>query len=148
MSSEPAPHSAVRTAFGAVLRDVVVFVGALTLLGGVVGFLVRGTEGLWGALIGAAIAALFTLTTAVIMYATADKPMHVTTASAAGAWLGKMIVLVVVLAVLRDQEFYDKVVLFVVLTLAIVGSLIVEMRGLAAARVPHVDPADGHRDDV
>ena len=52
MSSEPAPSSAVRTAFGAVLRDVVVLVGVLTVLGGLVGFLVRGTEGLWGALIG------------------------------------------------------------------------------------------------
>ncbi|PFG37681.1 hypothetical protein ATL41_2450 [Flavimobilis soli] len=142
MSPEPAPSSAVRTAFGAVLRDVVVFVGSLTVLGALVGFLVRGTEGLWGALIGAAIAALFSLTTAVIMYATADKPIHVTTASAAGAWLGKMIVLVVVLVVLKDQEFYDKVVLFVVLTLAILGSLVVEMRGLAAARVPHVEPGE------
>lgn len=53
-----------------------------------------------------------------------------------------MIVLVVVLVVLKDQEFYDKVVLFVVLTLAILGSLVVEMRGLAAARVPHVEPGE------
>lgn len=143
MSSDPAPTSAVRTAFGAVLRDVVVFVVALTVLGSVVGFLVRGTEGLWGALIGSAIAALFTLTTAVIMYVTADKPIHVTTASATGAWIVKMIVLVVALAILRDLEFYDKVVFFVVLTVAIMGSLVVEMRGLAAARIPHVDPGAG-----
>lgn len=140
MSHDPARPSAVRTAFGAVLREVVIFVLALTVVGSVVGFLVRGTEGLWGALIGSAIAALFTLTTAVIMYVTADKPMHVTTASATGAWIAKMIVLVIVLAVLRDLEFYDKIVLFVVLTLAILGSLVVEMRGLAAARIPHVDP--------
>ena len=46
-----------------------------------------------------------------------------------------------------DQDFYDKVVLFIVLTLAILGSLVVEMRGLAAARVPHVEPGGGTRTD-
>lgn len=138
MTSEPT-SSPVRRVFGGVLREVVIFVVALTVVGSVVGFLVAGTAGLWGALLGAAVSALFSVTTAVIMYTTADKPMHVTTASLAGAWLGKMTVLFAVLTLLREQEFYDKVVFFLVLTVAILGSVIVEYRALLAARIPTID---------
>ena len=140
MPTEPVPSSAVRAAFGSVLREVVLFVVGLAVLSCVVGLVVRGSEGLWGALIGSAVAALFSLTTAVIMYVTADRKMHVTTGSLAAAWIGKIIVLVVVLVVLREQDFYDKIVFFLVLTLAILGSLVVEMRGLARAQVPHLEP--------
>ncbi len=139
MSAPTDPTEARRT-YGGVLRDVTVFVALLTVLGVAVGALVGGAAGVWGALVGAGIAAVFSLSTAYIMWATAAKPMHVMNAWLVGAWLGKMALLLVALVLLRGADFYHPGVLFVVLTLAILGSLAVEYRALASARVPHVDP--------
>lgn len=137
----PSAPSPLRAVFASVLRDVLVLVVGVTVVGAGVGYLVAGTPGLWGALVGAGFAAFFCLTTLVIMVRTADRPMHVTNAWATGAWLGKMLVLGVVLYLLRDLTFYDPRVLFVVLCVAVVGSLALEMRQVARARIPAVDLA-------
>src|SRR5690554_6678023 len=139
MTSPTEPTDARRTYRG-VVRDVTVFVVVLTVLGVAAGALIGGAAGVWGALVGVGIAAAFSLSTALIMWATADKPIHVMNAWLVGAWLAKMALLLVALVLLREATFYHPGVLFVVLTLAILGSLAVEYRALAAARIPHVEP--------
>jgi hypothetical protein len=73
------------------------------------------------------------------MARTVGKPRATTGAVVMGSWLGKMIVLVVVLVLLRGQDFYDRVVLFVVLLLGAIGSALLDYRAVRGGRVPYTD---------
>jgi len=130
---------ATRNMYSVILRRLGVLVVALAVLGSVVGYLVAGIPGVWGALMGAGIAALFMIGTVVTMMLTADKPLPVATAAGVGGWLVKMILLFVVLVLVRGRDFYSPGAFFVVLVLAILGSLGIEMMAVLRARVPTVD---------
>jgi len=138
MSQHTGP-SPVRRAYAGVLRALTALVVALAVLGAGVGALVGGVPGIWGGLLGAAVAAFFSVTTAVIMVRTADRPMHVMNAWVVGAWLAKMVVLLVVLAALKDATFFHRGVFFVVLVVAVLGSTVLETWLLQRARIPVVD---------
>lgn len=100
------------------------------------GWVLAGTQGLLGALVGAALAGVFLLTTVVVMIATAKKPQHIVTAALAGSWLGKLVLTFVVLAVIRGMDFYEpRVLAFTVLAL-VLGMLTVEMITIAKGRIP------------
>lgn len=139
---------ATRTMYERILRRLAVLVVALVVGGAGVGYLVAGAPGVWGALMGAGIAAVFMLGTVVTMMATADKPLPVATAAGVGGWAVKTIVLFVVLVVVRGQDFYSPGVFFAVLVLAIVGSLGVEATEVLRSRVPNVEPAGPGRTDT
>ena len=132
----------VQAVFRRALRHMLLLVGVLAVVGVVVGALVSDppSAGVWGALIGAAVTLLFSGTTVVSMLRTADSPPTTTMAVIMGAWLVKMVVLVVILAVLRDQYFYDRSVLVVVLLAGVLGSIYLDYRAVHAGRVPYVDP--------
>lgn len=130
---------ATRGMYAVILRRLGILVVALAVLGSGVGYLVAGMPGVWGALMGAGIAALFMLGTVVTMMITADKPLPVATAAGVGGWGAKMVLLFVVLLIVRGRDFYSPGVFFVVLVLAIVGSLAVEMVAVLRSRVPTVD---------
>jgi len=133
--------------FSTVLRRMAILLVVLAVGGCAIGYLAAGTPGLWGGLLGTGLAAFFLLTTAVVMLATADKPLHVASAALVGSWLAKVVVVFVVLLVVRGRDFYDPVVFFVTLTLAILGSVAIEMSAAMKARVPHVDPSNRAEND-
>ncbi|GAA4288484.1 hypothetical protein [Georgenia daeguensis] len=130
---------ATRNMYALILRRLGILVAGLAVLGSAVGYLVAGTPGVWGALMGAGIAALFMVGTVVTMMITADKPLPLATAAGVGGWLVKMVLLLVILLLVRGKDFYSPGVFFLVLVLAIVGSLGIEMAAVLRARVPTVD---------
>ncbi|MDR7384148.1 hypothetical protein [Promicromonospora iranensis] len=132
--------AAEKAVLRAALRDSMILVAALAVLGSLVGLLVAGVAGLWGGLIGAAIAAFFCGTTVWSMLYTVGKGATTMGAVVMGTWLGKMVVLVAVLLVLTRFDFYDRVVLFVVLLLGAVGSALLDYRAVQNGRVPYVEP--------
>ena len=128
-------QSPLRAMFRTVMRQLAVLLAVLGVGGSVIGYLAVGTPGLWGALLGTALVAFFMLTTALVMLATADKPLHVASAA------------FIVLLLLRDRDFYHPLVFFVTLSLAILGSIAIEMSAALKARVPNVDPGAGAAQD-
>ncbi|MGP7959945.1 hypothetical protein ACTVCO_03910 [Sanguibacter sp. A247] len=137
--TQPSGPTRVRSAFASVLRDLTVLVLGTVLVGSLLGSLIAGMPGLWGALLGAGVAAFFSLTTAIIMVRTADRPMHVMNAWIVGAWILKMGGLFALLVALRGRTFYEPRVFFVVLVVAIIGATALEMVQLQRARIPVVD---------
>lgn len=137
--TQPSGPTRVRSAFASVLRGLTVLVVGTILVGSLIGILVAGMPGLWGALLGAGVAAFFSLTTAVIMVRTADRPMHVMNAWIVGAWILKMGGLFALLLALRGRTFYEPRVFFVVLVVAIFGATALEMVQLQRARIPAID---------
>ena len=60
-----------------------------------------------------------------------------------GTWIAKMVVLVAVLLVLTRFDFYDRVVLFIVLLLGAVGAALLDYRAVKNGRVTYVEPEAG-----
>ncbi|GAA1862093.1 hypothetical protein [Myceligenerans crystallogenes] len=131
-------HGAERAVLRTALRYSGLLVAALAVAGSIVGFLVAGLPGLWGALLGAALAAFFSGVTVWSVARTVGKDPTTTGAVVMGSWIGKMVVLVVVLVLLRGQDFYDRVVLFVVLLIGAVGSALLDYRAVRGGRLPYV----------
>ncbi|MGM0385204.1 MAG: hypothetical protein ACQERF_04385 [Actinomycetota bacterium] len=128
---------ATRTMYQTIVRHLLVLLGILLVLGTGTGYLVAGLPGFWGALMAVSIAGFFMFTTVAIMLATADQPLAIASAAFVGGWLVKVLVLFGILLAVRGRDFYHPAVFFAVLTVAIVGSTVLEMRAVAGARVPN-----------
>lgn len=133
-------QSAERTMLRRAMRSTLILVGGLVVLGSLVGGLVAGTAGVWGALIGAGLAAFFCATTIWSMQRTIGQPPTTMAAVVMGAWLAKVVVLIVVLALLRGADFYDPYVLFVVLAIGAIGAALLDYQAVKNARMPYVQP--------
>ncbi|MDM7830894.1 hypothetical protein [Cellulomonas edaphi] len=141
--AQPAPLSeaAAADAFRRALRDMFWLLGALLVVGVGVGALVDGLEGVWGALIGVALALVFSGTTVVSVLRTVNTTPAHTTAVIMGAWLGKIVVVFVALAVLAQFDFYNRMVLGLVLFAGVLGSAVLDLRAVQRGRIPYVEPA-------
>jgi hypothetical protein len=138
----PAPDP-VREVFRTALRDMLLLLVVLAVLGVGAGALVSGAPGGWGALLGVGMTLVFSGTTIVSMLATARSSAVTTGAVIMGTWLVKMIVLVAVLVALRDLDFYNRTVLGVVLLVGVLGSAALDYRAVRAGRVPYTEPGQG-----
>ena len=112
-------------------------VAALVTAG--VAYAVVGSPGVWGAVIGYALALTFLATTTLVGSRTAGGDPVRVAAVVLGSWLVKVLVVGVVLYALRDATFYDPVALFVGIVVGMVITLWVEYRTLTAAQIPYVD---------
>jgi hypothetical protein len=138
--------SASAAVFRAALRGMLWLLAALAVAGTGVGWALAGPAGAWGSLIGVAVTLVFSGTTVVAMLKTADSDATTTAAVVMGSWLAKMLVVIVVLGVLRGQDFYDRPTLAVVLLLGVIGSAVLDYRAVQQARVPYVQTVDRTRE--
>jgi hypothetical protein len=146
-----------------ILRTVLVWSGtvtaALLVLGGLVGYLVAGVDGLWSALAGVLIAAVFlAITAASILIANRwfGDALYVPIffGIVLGGWILKFVVFLVALFVLRDQPWIVGPVFFLALVASVLASLHIAVGVLMRMRVPHAsdvelptDPDAGERTD-
>ncbi|SMG28520.1 hypothetical protein SAMN06295981_1700 [Corynebacterium pollutisoli] len=99
----------------------------------------RDLPGIWGVLIGAAIGGGFVLMTAASVLFTSSTNPATTGAVVLGSWLLKIVVLIIILAIIRDMEFYDRMALLVTLILALIVVLATEVWGVITAKVTYVN---------
>lgn len=134
-----------------ILRTVLVWSGAVTAVlavaGAVVGFLVAGTTGLWSALVGVLVAAVFlAITSASILIANRwyGDALYVPLffAIVLGGWILKFVLFIVALLVLRGQPWIEPTVFFVAVVVSVLASLAVDVIVLARMRVPHVSDVE------
>ncbi|MFE4726622.1 hypothetical protein [Microbacterium sp. NPDC056736] len=146
-----------------ILRTVLVWSGtvtaALLVVGGLVGYLVAGVDGLWSALAGVLIAAVFlAITAASILIANRwfGDALYVPIffGIVLGGWILKFVVFLVALFVLRDQPWIVGPVFFLALVASVLASLLIDVVVLMRMRVPHAsdvelptDPDAGERTD-
>ena len=131
------------------------FALGLAIVAGTVGYLVAGLPGLWGGLLGAALAFLFLgLTAASILLGqrlTVDDPgSPLFFGVVLGAWLLKLIVFFIFMFWLRGQTWLDPWVFFLSVIAAVLGSLIVDVIAFQRSRMPYVDaalPGDDEKQD-
>ena len=147
-TAAPTPSSAPTTLkglLGRILRQVAVVTVAVTVIGAIIGLATQGSAGLWGALLGGVVGVIFCISTVVTMLISEGRSPQFLAAVVLGGWLAKMLVIIVMLAILRDLTFYDKYVLAGTLVAIVLASLAIEMRAVMTARVPIVEPRTHER---
>lgn len=101
-------------------------------------WMAAGTPGLYGALIGVGLGGGFILITVVLAVATAKSTPTVTAAVVLGGWLVKLVAMIVVLALIKDLDFYSKGALFLTVILALIIVLGSETWGILSSRTTYV----------
>lgn len=133
----------VRAVLHRILRGLLVATAVIGVLAVVVGLLVDGSAGLWGALLGVGVALVFCGTTALSMLVALHRPPSFLAVIVLGSWLVKMILLIVLLAAIGDLTFYNRYVFVAVLFAVVLASLVIDVRAVLTARIPHTGPAAG-----
>ena len=131
--------SNVKQLFSLVVRYSLILVVAIALVGGLVGYFVSGSNGLVSALIGAAIAFLFSIMTVISVFIGSKLDITGFYAVVLGGWLVKIVIFGIVLVALRGAEFIDGPVLFATVVATIVGTLAVDSFAALRARIPAVE---------
>jgi hypothetical protein len=141
------------------LRWSAIVTAVLAVLAGIVGFLAAGTTGLWSALAGVLIAAVFLAITGLsILIANRwfgdDLYVPIFFGIVLGGWILKFIIFIVALLILRGQPWIEPTVFFVSVVVSVLASLAVDVVVMLRTRVPHVsdialpdDPEEGERSD-
>lgn len=116
--------------------------GVLTVLGLVIWWPWKGTPGLWGVLIGAAVGGGFVLITAVVVLASANLTPAGQMGALMSSYLVKVVIVLAVVAFLRDLTFYDKGALATSIIGAIVLVLGAEVYGVMQSKATYAHIAD------
>jgi hypothetical protein len=98
----------------------------------------RGLEGLWGVLIGAAVGGGFVLATVAVVLLTSNTSPQTTMVVTLGSWLIKIVVVLCILLVLRDMDFFDHTAMGVTVIAALVVALGAETVGIIRTNVTNV----------
>ncbi|WP_430646083.1 hypothetical protein [Agromyces sp. GXS1127] len=120
--------------------------GGIAVVGGILGFVFAGTEGLVSALLGTLLAVVFMgITGASILlanrFAGSDLFVGAFFGIVLGGWLLKFIVFIVLVVLLRGVEWLDPVVLFLSIVAGVIGSLVVDVLVVARSRLPYASDA-------
>lgn len=106
----------------------------------VLGYLIGGSAGAWGALLGMGIAvAFFGVTVAVALATARTRHTSMLGLAVVASWIIKVGLLIGALAYLRGQDFYSRPALFVALLIGTVGTLLLEARVVATTQVPYIE---------
>ena len=127
-----------RSIFTKILTYTGLLALAIAVVGGGAGWLTAGSDGLWSALVGVALAIVFAGITAGSMLIAIRFRLAAFFGIVMGAWLLKIVVFIVLLVLVRDQPFVDDVVLFLALVVSIVGTLVIDALVVVRGRLPHV----------
>lgn len=126
--------------FRQALNGMLLLVAGLTVLGVIVGLIIDGSAGVWGALLGAGLTIVFSGTTVLTMLKTAGSTPQMMAGVVLGGWVAKMVVLVAALAVLGQFDFYNKYIFAAVLLIGVMASVGLDYRAVSKGRMPYVVP--------
>jgi hypothetical protein len=130
--SNPSSTSEV---FAAVLKQGLLLVLAIAVIGGGVGFLVAGVNGLLSGLIGAALALLFSTMTALSVKFGGKLSLGGFFGVVLGGWIFKMVLFIAIVAALRGANFIDGPVFFFTLVASILGTLVIDSLIVMKSRI-------------
>lgn len=115
----------------------------MIVLGALIGFLVAGDDGMWSALAGVLISAVFlAITAASILFANRwyGDPLYVPVffGIVLGGWIVKFIIFIVLMLVLREQPWVHPTIFFLAVVAGVLGGLVVDVLVMLKMRLPYV----------
>ncbi|MFZ9840645.1 MAG: hypothetical protein ACO3DX_02905 [Candidatus Nanopelagicales bacterium] len=131
------------TAFVALRRMVIagLLLAAIAVpISMLIGYLLQDLPGLYGASIGMGISLVFIGLTSVMALATKRMSVQTMGYVVLISWLGKLMLLIGVLAWLRGQDFYHRPTLLISMLIGLVGYLTIEALISLKTRTLYVEP--------
>jgi chromate transport protein ChrA len=123
----------------AVVRSALLALAVALPLASLVGWLVDGWDGVFGALLGLLLPALFLGVTVAVALLTARRSPQVMGAAIVFSWLVKMVVLIAVMSLLGGLDGWSRSVFTVTFLLGVAGWLLGEAYVVTRSRVTYVD---------
>jgi len=124
--------------FGRVLRLTSLTTLAIAAIGGVVGWFVKGADGVLSAAIGAAMALVFGGLTVLSVWLGGKYSLGVFFGSVMGGWILKLVLFLGLSVALQGAHFLARPVFFFTIVAAILGNLAVDAFVAIKSRVPVV----------
>lgn len=128
--------------FGKALKLSALLVVSVAVICSIIGYLVVGVDGLWTALIGSAIALVFTSLTVLSVLFGARLPLGGFYGLVLGGWLLKIVLFAVLMAALQRMDFIHGPTLFFAIVLSVLGSLGIDSWVVLRSRIPTIDSRD------
>ena len=125
--------------FSKALKLSLLLAGAVAVVGGAVGFLIYGTPGLYSALIGAAVAAVFGAMTILSISIGAKLPLGGFYGMVLGGWLIKLLLFAVLMGLLQSATFISGPMFFFAVVASVLGGLAVDSYLVLSAKLPAVE---------
>ncbi|WP_430593425.1 hypothetical protein [Humidisolicoccus flavus] len=122
-----------------VLEVMAIAVGIVAVAAAIIGYFAFGLPGLWSGLIGGAMALVYSGATVVSIIVANRVSLNSFLAVILGFWLGKMVVFLLVIVLLRDQPFIVPIVLVGSMLVSAVITLVVDVLVVMRSRIPVVD---------
>jgi hypothetical protein len=121
-----------------VLKYTGILAVALAVIGGILGYVLAGSDGLISVLLGTVVAVVFAAVTAISLQIAIKFEIAAFFGIVMGAWLLKMVLFIAAILLLRDQPFINPVALFVALVVAIVGTVVIDAYVVMTSRQGYV----------
>ncbi|MFB9777689.1 hypothetical protein [Brevibacterium otitidis] len=144
----PAPHERHETEidrqwkaiwFRLLVRGAILVL-AVTIVGGLLGMLFAGQQGLNGALVGGGLAAVFLLISLAIMYIGRSWNLTVIAGALGVGFLFKAFIFMIVIWRIKDAAWLDGTTAFFTIVAAVIGTSLLDAITVTRARIPTVDP--------
>jgi hypothetical protein len=146
MTEPPTPSHDV-TAYRNAVRWSVIALAIVTGLGAGLGAMVAGVDGVWSALLGAAVAAVFTLTTQIAAWQGARRGPMAFVAWVGLTWVPKIIVVIAAAVIAQQLEWLVRPLFGGVLLAGAIAALVIDILAVQKARIPYVAPGTSGRPD-
>jgi hypothetical protein len=121
--------------FAAVLKQGLILVAAIAIVGGGLGFIFAGLNGLISGLIGAGLALIFSSLTALSVKIGGRLSLGGFFGVVLGGWIAKLIGFIVLIALLKGAAFIAGPVLFFTLVASILGTLVIDSLIVMKSRI-------------
>lgn len=128
--------STTNQVFSRVLKLGTILIAAIAVVGGALGYLFAGTNGLTSALIGSGLALLFVSMTALSVQLGAKLPLAGFFGVVMGGWLLKLVGFIITLALLKSTDFINGPVLFFTIVGSVLGALAIDAVVVLRSRIP------------
>jgi hypothetical protein len=122
--------------FARVLKLGSALIGAIAAVGGAIGYLTVGLNGLYSALIGAALALIFVSMTALSILIGGKLPLGGFFGVVMGGWILKLVGFIVAMKLLVTADFIDGPVLFFTIVASVLGTLALDAIVVMRTRIP------------
>ncbi|GMA30691.1 hypothetical protein [Litorihabitans aurantiacus] len=122
-----------------IVRRQSIVSAVIVLIGAVVGVLAAQTPGLWGAVLGAVMAAILVGTTSLSLWGAVGREPQILLLIVLGSWIVKMVLIIAILLVLREADFYDRYVLAGVLVSVVLAGVVIDIHAVMTARLTNVE---------
>lgn len=125
--------------FAQVLKFSALLIGSIALIGGITAWMIAGVAGLISALIGAAMALVFTSMTAISVWLGGRLSLGGFFGAVLGGWIVKLVLFIVLVATLKGATFIVGPILFVCVVVSVLGSLALDAIAVSRSRIPTVE---------